>query len=174
MFSARLPGAASKEGAYDLQQKKRGLRPLFPVCPAPSAGPAQRRGGRRAVKSRLQRLVLLTGLVLLGVAAGVALSRAGVGVPCLFHAATGLDCPGCGATRMLSALAAGDLAAAWRSNPALLLLCPLLALLAVRLAAGWARTGTLRPSPVQTFLLWACAAVLLVFGVLRNLPFYPY
>lgn len=113
------------------------------------------------MKARLKRLALLFCLVLLGVGVGVLLSRAGLGVPCLFHAATGLDCPGCGVTRMLGALAAGDLAAAWRSNPALLLLSPLLALLALRLAAGW-------------LLLAGCAAALLAFGILRNLPFYPY
>ena len=126
------------------------------------------------MKARLKRLALFFCLVLLGVGVGVLLSRAGLGVPCLFHAATGLDCPGCGVTRMLGALAAGDLAAAWRSNPALLLLSPLLALLALRLAAGWLRTGALRPSRSQCLLLAGCAAALLAFGVLRNLPFYPY
>lgn len=48
------------------------------------------------MKARLKRLALLFCLVLLGVGVGVLLSRAGLGVPCLFHAATGLDCPGAG------------------------------------------------------------------------------
>lgn len=75
---------------------------------------------------------------------------------------------------MLGALAAGDLAAAWRSNPALLLLSPLLALLALRLAAGWLRTRRPAPLPQPMALLAGCAAALLAFGILRNLPFYPY
>ena len=37
-------------------------------------------------------------------------------VPCLFHAATGLLCPGCGTTRSLTALIQGDLAAAFAFN----------------------------------------------------------
>ena len=41
-------------------------------------------------------------------------------------------------------------------------------------AAGWLRTGALRPSRSQCLLLAGCAAALLAFGILRNLPFYPY
>lgn len=37
-------------------------------------------------------------------------------VPCLFHVATGLLCPGCGTTRSLTALIHGDLATAFAFN----------------------------------------------------------
>ena len=37
-------------------------------------------------------------------------------IPCLFHAATGLLCPGCGTTRSLTALIHGDLATAFAFN----------------------------------------------------------
>ena len=123
---------------------------------------------------RSKRLALLCAFGLLLVAGGVLLSRAELGIPCPFHLVTGLDCPGCGVTRMLSALAAGDLAAAWRANPGLLALSPVLALLALVLAAGWLRTGQIKPSRWQSVLLWGCVGLLLAFGVLRNLPFYPY
>lgn len=124
--------------------------------------------------ARSKQLLLLCTLGALLCAGGVLLWRAGLGIPCLFHLVTGLDCPGCGVTRMLAALAAGDLAGAWRSNPCLLALSPVLAVLAFSLAAGWLRTGQLHPKRLQSLLLWGCIGVLLVFGVLRNLPFYPY
>lgn len=124
--------------------------------------------------ARSKQLLLLCTLGALLCAGGVLLWRAGLGVSCLFHLVTGLDCPGCGVTRMLAALAAGDLAGAWRSNPCLLALSPVLAVLALSLAAGWLRTGRLHPKRLQSLLLWGCIGVLLVFGVLRNLPFYPY
>ena len=124
--------------------------------------------------ARSKRLFALCGLGLALCGCGVLLWRAGFGIPCLFHLATGLDCPGCGVTRMLAALAAGDLAAAWRANPCLLALSPILAALAVSLAADWLRTGRLRPSRLQSVLLWGCVGVLLAFGLLRNLPCYPY
>ncbi|MEY2693731.1 MAG: hypothetical protein RL142_79 [Actinomycetota bacterium] len=38
-------------------------------------------------------------------------------IPCLFHAATGLLCPGCGTTRSLTALLHGDVATALAFNP---------------------------------------------------------
>jgi hypothetical protein len=37
-------------------------------------------------------------------------------IPCLFHAATGLLCPGCGTTRSLTALLHGDVATAFAFN----------------------------------------------------------
>ncbi len=45
---------------------------------------------------------------------------------CFFRHLTGLECPGCGAQRMLHALLHGDLLGAWGYNPFLLLMIPLL------------------------------------------------
>ncbi|HZE39996.1 MAG TPA: DUF2752 domain-containing protein [Stackebrandtia sp.] len=47
-------------------------------------------------------------------------------VPCVFHLATGLDCPACGGTRMAFDLLHGNLSAAWRDNAVLLLAAPAL------------------------------------------------
>lgn len=124
--------------------------------------------------ARSKRLVALTALLLALCAVGVLLSQVGLGIPCLFHLFTGLDCPGCGVTRMLASLAAGDFVGAWHSNPALLALSPVLAALAVTLTAGWLRTGRLSPGRLQSALLWGCVVLLLLFGVIRNLPGYPY
>lgn len=45
---------------------------------------------------------------------------------CLFRRITGLECPGCGAQRMIHALLHGDIAGAWGYNPFLLLCVPLM------------------------------------------------
>jgi hypothetical protein len=86
--------------------------------------------------------------------------------PCLFHAITGLHCPGCGLTRALHALLNGDLAGAWAMNP--LLLPGLFALLAM----AWHRGVHALPDAIARRLfdgrVWI--AVLLAFGILRNLP----
>lgn len=37
---------------------------------------------------------------------------------CIFKAATGVPCPGCGITRGVVAILRGDFARAWRRNPA--------------------------------------------------------
>jgi len=53
-------------------------------------------------------------------------------------------------------------------------LSPAFAFLAVRLTARWVRTGAIAPTRAERVLLWCCIGALVVFGILRNLPFYPY
>src|SRR5256885_8772120 len=48
---------------------------------------------------------------------------------CLFHAVTGLQCPGCGGLRAAPRLLHADLAGAWRFNPFLGVAVPPLAVL---------------------------------------------
>ena len=88
---------------------------------------------------------------------------------CPFLAVTGLFCPGCGALRATHALAHGDLGAALGLN--------LLAVLAVvPLAVIWVRwlrrswTGRRRATAAPVMLVWALLAVVVTFGVLRNVP----
>ena len=84
--------------------------------------------------------------------------------PCLLHRFTGLYCPGCGSTRAIYELAHGHLGAAFRLNPLLLVLPPILGLWLVR-------TQGVVVKPVW---IWTLLAVMIVFGVLRNLPWPPF
>ena len=102
---------------------------------------------------RLRRL-LLGGAALLaaGLLYAAVNTRLGLYVPCLFRTVTGWKCPGCGVTTLCLALLRLDFPAAWAANPALLLLSPLIALLAVRIAVRYVRESS-------ALILW---------GVLRN------
>ena len=121
------------------------------------------------------RRAALTAGLLLGLALAAAVFAVlGRGVPCVFHLITGLDCPGCGGTRMLLALLRGDLAAAWRYNPCLLTLLPVLIWLLLSMALRYIPTGSMAGGRGQTVAAVGMAVCLLAFGVARNLPGYPY
>ena len=121
-------------------------------------------------KHRLKRLLLLAGLILgIGLAYAVFVRLSGLSIPCPFHAVTGLLCPGCGVTRMCLALLRLDFAAAWQANPVLLLLLPVLAALLIRQAMRYVKTGRSTLSRGESALVWGMAAVLLLWGIARNL-----
>ena len=88
---------------------------------------------------------------------------------CTFHKLTGLNCPGCGATRSLHALLHGEFQAAVRDNA---LFIAAIIFLAVR--GGWFAANHFRRRANGNFFpvkfLWPVLAVAVVFGVLRNLP----
>lgn len=82
---------------------------------------------------------------------------------CVFHEVTGLYCPGCGNTRALHALLHGHVVQSLRCN---LLLVP--AALTVLLLL-------LRPRfAMARYTGWIIAGIVIVFAVLRNLPWAPF
>ena len=91
-------------------------------------------------------------------------AHASVYPPCLFHRVTGLWCPGCGSTRALHQLVHGHPAAAFRLNPLVISLLPWIGYLV-------ARRGRVAVRPVW---IWAFVGVVMAFGVLRNVPAYPF
>ena len=122
------------------------------------------------MKERLRKLALGGGaLVGLGAAYTAVIFVVGRGLYCPFWKLTGLLCPGCGVTRMCLALLRLDLAGAWRANPALLLALPVLAILAVRMAVRYVRTGQKLPSRGEERIIWGLLIYFLAWGVLRNL-----
>jgi hypothetical protein len=109
------------------------------------------------------------GLFLLGAAvAGFCLfrwnpARSQLFPPCPFHWVTGLYCPGCGSLRALHALLHGQMLTAFRMNPLMLLSMPVLGLLVLR------PTTASRP-----WVAWTAFAVLLGYGIVRNIPGWPF
>lgn len=83
---------------------------------------------------------------------------------------TGLDCPACGGLRLVYDLLHGDLRAARRDNPFLLICSPLLVYLLVR-QAGARRQG--EPAPIPPALAYGLSGSALTWMILRNLPAWP-
>ncbi|MGW6279695.1 DUF2752 domain-containing protein [Kribbella sp. NPDC055071] len=100
-----------------------------------------------------------------------------IGLPCILHATTGLNCPLCGSTRMAAALLRGDLDAAWHFNPVVLVLGPLVGVAVGYQVLAWAlesarviRLPRLTMSRrMVDWLTYAVIALLIVYGVARNL-----
>lgn len=88
--------------------------------------------------------------------------------PCIFRSITGLYCPGCGITRMLHALAHGDLARAARMNAMVLAMLPALALMVANELGSRRILPAAIARPLYSAPLWL--AVVVAFGILRNLP----
>ena len=83
--------------------------------------------------------------------------------PCPFHWATGLYCPGCGSLRALHALWHGQIQTAWRMNPMMVICIPPIAALILKPAVG-----------SRTWVAWVAFAVLMIYGIFRNLPAWPF
>jgi len=124
----------------------------------------------QAVERQLSRLLtrpwfawailLVVGMVLL-FACDPACSRAFP--PCPFHWLTGLNCPGCGSLRAIHNLLHGRVGEAFGYNPLLVLSIPFVAALVLR-----------RPWAYKVWVPWTAFVVLLAYGVLRNVPVWPF
>ena len=108
-------------------------------------------------------------LLLLGLAYAAVAGRIG-GIPCLFHLLTGLQCPGCGVTRMCLHLLRGNMRDAFYDNGAVLCMLPLGLLLLLRRSYAYVKTGDRRLTPGENRLCVGMAVVLILFGVARNIP----
>lgn len=113
-----------------------------------------------------------TALAALGAVAVVAAvdpSEPGHYPTCPLLTTTGLYCPGCGSLRAVHALAHGDVVSALGRNPLTTLAVPLLVVLWVRWLAGSVHGRADRRLP-SAALVWTVGAVILAFGVARNVP----
>jgi hypothetical protein len=88
---------------------------------------------------------------------------------CLFYTLTGIQCPGCGGLRAVHRLLHGELAAAWRFNPLVVLLLPLIA---IWLSFSFFNPGTTTRAKemfLKPALLWLLLVLGAGYAVLRNL-----
>lgn len=98
----------------------------------------------------------------------------GISPPCPTRALFGIVCPGCGSARMLYSVLHGDLPAALAYNAVTLVL---LLLAGGFFIASFVLRVSGRHLPRRTARSWppfALAAVIILWGVLRNLPFEPF
>jgi hypothetical protein len=89
---------------------------------------------------------------------------------CMFHQMTGLNCPGCGGLRAAHQLLHGHVWRAFALNPLLLVLLPVLGWMLFSMAWRKAMGAALSHPFKHPGWLWALLALVVVFGIVRNLP----
>jgi len=93
---------------------------------------------------------------------------------CPLYALTGFACPGCGLTRAFHALFHGDVITALDFNALIPIWTAVFGYLFVSLVLTAVRGRGLTWTFVTPFTLVGFLILLLTFGVLRNLPYYPF
>lgn len=119
--------------------------------------------------------------------AGVAVAAAGAGLIWYFNPSnvsflpvcplfkfTGFACPGCGMTRGFHALFHGDVLTALDYNALIPLFVLLFGAIFGSLLLVVIRGKGLSMKLVRPTMLWGILGLLIVFGVVRNLPYYPF
>lgn len=100
-------------------------------------------------------------------------------IPCVFNKLTGLHCPGCGSTRASHALLNFDIKGAWQKNRAFVVAVPFIIFgfsysylrwMNPRWVAKLTPIIASIPKPIPYLVF----AILLLFGILRNLPIEPF
>ena len=120
-------------------------------------------------KKRLTRVILIWCAVLAaGMGYGLFCARTGLGIPCVLHETTGLDCPGCGISRAILSLARLDFAAAFGYNLIWPLIVGYLLWIGLGGSIAYVKRGELCYLPGKTWMHAVILSVVVAYGVVRN------
>ena len=126
-------------------------------------------------KKRLYTLLKKVGIVLLvGAGYAVFVKLTGWGIPCVFRLLTGLECPGCGISRMFLALLRFDVGLAAKYNLLVLCLLPVGLILFLYKSWQYIKTGSNDMAAWEKGLYIAAFVLCIVFTVLRNTNWIPF
>lgn len=96
-------------------------------------------------------------------------------LPCIIKLLTGLYCPGCGAGRACFSILHGKFFDAFCYNPLLVILLPFAGGYIAARGIDWAVTGGNHiDGKISIKLLLAVLIIILVYGILRNIPVFPF
>jgi hypothetical protein len=100
-------------------------------------------------------------------------ATSGIFPPCPLHYFTGWYCPGCGSLRAIHQLLHGHFYQAWAMNPLTLILLPFLMYGLASSVMFQLRGRGLPEIFLPATLIRALCAIILTFGILRNIPIHP-
>jgi len=95
--------------------------------------------------------------------------------PCPLNYITGLYCPGCGSLRTIHSLLNGEFVEAFGYNPLLIVLIPLIIYLLLAQPGLILKGRSLVPNlKYPAWFYRALISVIILYGVLRNIPAFPF
>lgn len=119
---------------------------------------------------RIRYILLRDGVILLiGALYGLLVYATGMTVPCIFKKITGLECPGCGITRVCMSLLRGHIAEAFSYNRFCFLAAPVILYLIIKCDIKYIRTGNYLLSKPDTVISYMLIALAVVFAICRNI-----
>jgi Protein of unknown function (DUF2752). len=127
------------------------------------------------MRERMKKLVCTMFLILvIGLLYILFWFKTGILLPCLFHKITGLYCPGCGVTRMCLSLLHMNFYQAFRYNAGVMVILPILILYGLKYVIMYLKGEQPHFSKVQNIILYLMIIWLVIFGVIRNIPWFSY
>ena len=128
-----------------------------------------------APNHRIKSLALLT---LVGTVAAIlhlySPYDSGAYAACPFKVLTDLNCPGCGTLRGLHELTRGHFGTAFGLNPLMVLCLPFIAFSIIKYIVAGILGRVEHRIFIPSAFIWALLGVIILFWILRNLPYYPF
>jgi Protein of unknown function (DUF2752) len=129
---------------------------------------------RPVANRKLTTIAVATGLIAAAVIYALPPESTPYFPKCYFRLTTGLDCPGCGAARCLHSLANGDIRQAAAYNVLVLAAVPVFVYAGLRSIHARLRNRPRHHWEMPAWSIWSLIAVIVVFGVVRNLDIEPF
>lgn len=122
------------------------------------------------MKKRMKKIIVRGIIIaLLLICYAVIVITTGKSIPCLIHLLTGLQCPGCGISRMLISMLYGDFRTAFSFHPFLFITWPVLLTLLLNADYRYIKQGRANLSSSMNLVAITYVVLLLVFSIWRNL-----
>lgn len=110
-------------------------------------------------------------LIIVVILMAILLIHGKIAIACVFYEITGLYCPGCGITRSILSLIDGDIYQAFRYNPIIFIDIPLIMITSI---IDFIYKDNKKVKKVTNAIYIMLLIITLVFGVLRNIPYFSF
>ena len=127
--------------------------------------------GKGFIRRLTAALLIFAAVILIAALYIYAEVRYRISIPCPIYRLTGLYCPGCGSGRAFHEFCRGHIASAFRQNPVFMTLAPAAALYFAARLLDYVISGKNRiDRHIPDKLLIGIFIILIIFGILRNIP----